>query len=236
MFNKQINNIKFKELKNGTMEITYPNNYNNGMISIVPFEDGMDEYRKLFAQKYADKIFEEVLRELNIDIMNAHLLSDTDLIRKNGHIISYTYPIGKRTTYPKDIFNIYLEKALLEKKLQLPYIDTVSPKYKIKIGGSASAIAWYYSRMIFDTPWKEFEVDVKTLRDYIKSHKNIRILEEFRSERKLININKLLETKFGIEEEHRGYGSQASTAIRTVKLKKDNRGNLLIEHGLEIWD
>lgn len=237
MFNKQINNIKFKELKNGTMEIIYPNNYAcNNRPNIVKFEDGMNIYRELFARKYADKVFEEVLKELNINIKTAHLLSDKDVIRKNGQIISYTYAIGTKTTYPKNIFNIYLEEALAAKGVNLSYTGTTSPKYKIKIAGNASGIASDYVRFIFDEPWKDFEVDVKTLRKYIESHKNIIILETIRWERSRIDINKLLETKFGTEEEHRGYGSQASTAIRTVKLKRDKYGNLLIEHNLEIWD
>ena len=59
MFNKQVDGVKFKELKDNKMEITYPDtpkyrDYYNP--SVVSLEKGLNMYKSLFATKYADKV------------------------------------------------------------------------------------------------------------------------------------------------------------------------------------
>ena len=228
MFNKQIDNVRFKELKNNKMEITYPDNAKYRHFEspiIINFEQGLKKYKIMFAAKYADKVFDEVIDELELDIETAHLFTSKDVIIKDGKALWYKYANGYTVKSPDKIFNVYMERALNIKGIDLSFMSTVTDKYKVKISGNAGAIAWEYRDFLFNTPWKEYETDKNKLREYLQSHKHIVVLEEANSDRRKVDINKLLETKFGTESTHHGYGSQASVHLKTIKLKADKDGN-----------
>lgn len=241
MFNKQVDGVKFKELQGGKMEIVYPDTpkYKDYYYHqrVVAFDRGIEEYKILFAQKYADKVFDSVLKELGLNVKTAHLLCENDTIKKDGEVLTHYYAgIRRYVTYPQAVFGAYLEKALKKKGVDLSYLSTETDKYKLKIAGNAGSIAWDYRQFLFKTPWQECEISSAELGKYIRSHQNIKILEETNDGYRLINRERLLATKFGTETNHRGIGSQASIAIHKVKLKKDSKGNLLITRSTEIWD
>ncbi len=240
MFNKQVDGVKFRELKDKKIEITFPDtpkykDYYNPRI--VPFEKGMEMFNILFATKYADKVFDSVVKELGLNLKTAHLLSYRDVLRKDGKVLTHYYAGTRQTvTTPEAVFDEYMEKALRKKGVELPYLKAETEKYKLQIGGNAGGITWTYRKFLFDSAWQDWEVSKEDLGKYIKSHKNIRIFEETREGNREISRERLLATKFGTESNHRGYGSQASIAISKVQLKRDSKGNLLITRSLEIWD
>ena len=94
MFSKQVDGVKFREIKDKKMEITFPDtpkyrDYYNPRI--VPFEKGMEMFKVLYATKYADKVFDSVLKELGLNLKTAHLLTDRDVLRKDGKVLTHYY-------------------------------------------------------------------------------------------------------------------------------------------------
>ncbi len=241
MFNKQVDGVKFKELQDGKMEIVYPDTpkYKDYYYHqrVVSFDRGIEEYKVLFAQKYADKVFDSVLKELGLSLKTAHLMTENDTIIKDGRVLTHYYAGTRQTvTSPEAVFNEYMEKALRKKGIDLSYIATDTAKYHLHIAGNAGGIAWKYRDFLFRDAWVPCELNTQDLKAYIKSHRSICIFEETNNGIRKISRERLIETKFGSETTHRGYGSQSSIAIKTVKLKKDAKGNLLITHSTEIWD
>ena len=240
MFSKQVDGVKFREIKGKKMEITFPatpkyRDYYNPRI--VPFEKGMEMFKVLYATKYADKVFDSVLKELGINLKTAHLLTDRDVLRKDGKVLTHYYAGTRQTvTTSEAIFDEYMENALRKKGVDLAYLKADTEKYHLHIGGNAGGITWTYRKFLFDSAWQDWEVSKDELGKYIKSHKNVRIFEETREMKQEVSREQLLTTKFGTESNHRGYGSQASIAISKVQLKRDRKGNLLITRSLEIWD
>lgn len=237
MINQQIAGVKFRELKDGRMEVSYIDDASNERVKeILSKEEGQERYNIFYAKKYADKVFDEVLDSLGLSIETAHLLTDKDVIYKNGKALTYYYEGIKRTvTEPRAIFLDYMEKALRHNKIDLAYLSTNTLKYNVHIAGNASGIAWDYREFLFDSPWIPCEMTKGDLEDYIKKHKDIIIIEKTHGIAK-VDRKCLLSTKFGTEHRNMGYGSQASVISRKIELKKDKKGNLLIESSTEIWD
>ena len=164
-------------------------------------------------------------------------MSNKDVIKTDGKVLTHYYAGVRRTvTTPEVVFCEYVEKALRKKGIDLAYNEAYTDKYDLRIAGNAGSIAWTYRKFLFYNAWQPFECTKEELGKYIKSHKNIIILEETNDGNRLVDREYLLATKFGTETNHRGYGSQSSIAITKIKLKKDSKGNLLITRSLEIWD
>lgn len=229
---KQINNLKYIPKKDGT--ITIVNQYDSKMT--VPRKVGEEMFNNAYAAYKADKIFEEVVHKLGINIKSAHLLTSDDKIVVDG-VVKQKYLAGTRrySTDPKDIFLEQMEKALYSSDIDYSYVKTVSKKYGVNLSGNFYAWAWSYYGLLWQKPWTEFKVTHKELEDYLKEHKNIRIVEECHG---LSNISrdKLLSITFGTESKSMGYGSQASVIETTVKLYKDEQGNLKVDRYSLVYD
>ena len=237
MFNKQINGVKFREVKNHKVEITNSPFVGPGVKTIEDYNDAMDLYKMLYAEKYADKVFDNVLKDLCLNFNTAHLLSEDDIIKKDGKVLSRYYAgIKRNVTAPESVFIEYMENALRKQGIDLSYMSALSSKYGIELQGNAGAMAWQYKYLLFDNQWQDFETTPQELYNYLKTHKNIRVMQSSHYGNKVINKEVLLKTKFGTTSQNRGIGSQSSVALTSVKLKTDKFGNLLLKESLEIWD
>lgn len=230
---KQINGFKFSNPnKEHKVKITD----NKGNINIYTEKEADEIYRILYAQKYADKVFDDTIKKLGINRNTAHLI---DKIIVNGKPLTYFYAGSKQTvTTPHVVFEYILEVNLRNKGIDLSYICANTSKYGITISGNAGGIASTYSFMLFEEPWKKCSMTTFELSNYLQMHKNIQIFKKTNMpyEKIKCNIDELLKTKFGTESKDIGYGSQSSVSQTTIELKRDKFGNLLLDKSLVIWD
>lgn len=170
---KQINGYKFYE-PNKEKQVKVITDV--GKVVMYNEEEAKQLYMILYAQKYADKVFDETLKELGINKKTAHLL---EYIEKDGKKLTYQYTrTGQTVTTPHIIFENILEQNLKKKGITLPYLFTTSSKYKLRLAGNAGALANTYSMYLFESPWKKCEMTQIELANYLKKHKNIKIFKE----------------------------------------------------------
>ena len=225
---KQISNYKFYDMKDGTksvdilgrkvvkddghIRVVAP----DGSESILSEKDAGILYKKLYAAKIVDKLVDETLDELGFTVDNIHLTN---------------YPVVNK-------FEKLFEAKLHKHNVDLSFISGVKTnKYGIPISGNAlginsSCIGWLWSHS-----WEKISLSDEALLDYLKKHPRINVYEKGQ----YVSVNKCDKKKlkgidFGTSYSSRGIGSASSVVESTIELKKDKKGNLLIDRHSFVWD
>jgi hypothetical protein len=96
---------------------------------------------------------------------------------------------------------------------------------------------WFLIKRQQNSELKEVYWDKNQLTDYLKKNKKARIFlaDKFGFYSEEISIEKMLKTLNPRSYDY-GIGSQSSTHIERVKLRKDYDGNLYLDKWTEVWD
>ena len=213
MAKKQILNHVFQDLPNGKVKIIYPDNFTD--IRSKDRAEGI--YRLLYAQKNADKLCEQVIKELGYTKNNIHL-----------------------TTYDvKRIFRDKLERLLRQNNIDVSFDSVITNDWGIKISGNASGIASSYITELWSKPWYEVKMTHDEIVKYLKKNKNIKLYKSVRFGIEEVKTNKfdfIKNISFGTKSNTIGIGSCSSVNVETITLKRDKQGNLLIDHSILKYD
>ena len=213
MAKRRILNHVFKDLTNGKVQITYPD-----CIKYIRNREEADKlYRKLNAQKNADKCCLQVIKELGYTKSNIHLTS---------------YEVER-------LFREKLERLLRQNNIDVSFDSVVTNDWGIKISGNVSGIASSYITELWYNPWKEVKMTYDEIIKYLVKNKDIKLYKSVRFGIEEVKTNKIqffLNIRFGKESTTRGIGSCSSVAVKTVTLKRDRQGNLLVDTSVLIYD
>lgn len=204
---KQINNHVFEYLQNGTVRVTYPDKSKKVML----LNEANNLYKMLYADKNADKIVLEVLKELGYTVENIHLTDE----------------------YVVNTFKNKLRARLQREQIDLSWLSIVTSKLNAKIGGNSDAIVYDYIKFLWSNPWKELKMTPDEMRKHLKNNPkaNLYIEKEPYSGVLMAFIpDKYIdELKPGTKFNRQGIGSQQSVIQHTVKVKIDKYKNLLLQ-------
>lgn len=209
---KQINNIKFYDMSNGEVKVTYP----DGKIDYMLNRDANILYKKLYAAKIVDKLVLESLKECGLTLENAHL---------SDYIKLYEFQTKFRTKLVVNHIDLSFQKAINTNKLG------------IEISGNYDGITSSVVMFLWNKPWKEVTMSKGELETYLKENKNIGVYikDRYFAVQK-VSRNWVLKTEFGSSYKSMGVGSASSVIENSVKLKKDKQGNLYISQYTMTWD
>ena len=209
---KQINNIKFYDMSNGEVKVTYP----DGKIDYMLNRDANILYKKLYAAKIVDKLVLESLKECGLTLENAHL---------SDYIKLYEFQTKFRTKLVVNSIDLSFQKAINTNKLG------------IEISGNYDGITSSVVMFLWNKPWEEVTMSKGELETYLKENKNIDVYikDRYFAVQK-VSRNWVLKTEFGSSYKSMGVGSASSVIENSVKLKKDKQGNLYISQYTMTWD
>ena len=209
---KQINNIKFYDMSNGEVKVTYP----DGNIDYMLNRDANILYKKLYAAKIVDKLVLESLKECGLTLENAHL---------SDYIKLYEFQTKFRTKLVVNSIDLSFQKAINTNKLG------------IEISGNYDGITSSVVMFLWNKPWEEVTMSKGELETYLKENKNIGVYikDRYFAVQK-VSRNWVLKTEFGSSYKSMGVGSASSVIENSVKLKKDKQGNLYISQYTMTWD
>ena len=209
---KQINNIKFYDMSNGEVKVTYP----DGKIDYMLNRDANILYKKLYAAKIVDKLVLESLKECGLTLENAHL---------SDYIKLYEFQTKFRTKLVVNSIDLSFQKAINTNKLG------------IEISGNYDGITSSVVMFLWNKPWEEVTMSKGELETYLKENKNIGVYikDRYFAVQK-VSRNWVLKTEFGSSYKSMGVGSASSVIENSVKLKKDKQGNLYISQYTMTWD
>lgn len=209
---KQINNIKFYDMSNGEVKVTYP----DGKIDYMLNRDANILYKKLYAAKIVDKLVLESLKECGLTLENAHL---------SDYIKLYEFQTKFRTKLVVNHIDLSFQKA------------TNTNKLGIEISGNYDGITSSVVMFLWNKPWEEVTMSKGELETYLKENKNIGVYikDRYFAVQK-VSRNWVLKTEFGSSYKSMGVGSASSVIENSVKLKKDKQGNLYISQYTMTWD
>ena len=208
---KQINNIKFYDVKNGEVRVVFPDGKEDYFLE----KDAKLYYKKLYAAKMVDKFIIDILKELGLTVDNAHLASYIQLYH----------------------FQTKFRIKLAENKIDLSYKEITTNKLGIKIAGNIDGITGSVVVFLWSKPWEEVKMTKSEIENYLRENPKIGVYakDQYFAVKK-VNRDRVLKTSFGTTSNHRGIGSCASIVETSVKLKKDKFGNLYISESTMIWD
>ena len=109
----------------------------------------------------------------------------------------------------------------------------------IKISGNVSGITSSYITELWYNPWKEVKMTYDEIIKYLVKNKDIKLYKSVRFGIEEVKTNKIQffqNIRFGKESTTRGIGSCSSVAVKTVTLKRDRQGNLLVDTSVLIYD
>ena len=192
----------------------------------VLLEEDLDNSDVDAVANVIEQLIDYTLHLLGLTLSNAHLSDKYSEFRKK------------------------FEAILRREKLDLSFKSVVTKKYGIKIGGNADGITADVSYFIWSSPWKDVEMTKPEIVEYLKKHKNAKCFVEYNkpymnsygrggtvySGVREVDKDIIINSQYGTEVKDIGIGSQASTHITKVSLKKDKAGNLLLSRSLEVWD
>ena len=209
---KQINNIKFYDMSNGEVNVTYP----DGTLDYMLNRDANILYKKLYAAKIVDKLVLESLKECGLTLENAHL---------SDYIKLYEFQTKFRTKLVVNSIDLSFQKAINTNKLG------------IEISGNYDGITSSVVMFLWNKPWEEVTMSKGELETYLKENKNIDVYikDRYFAVQK-VSRNWVLKTEFGSSYKSMGVGSASSVIENSVKLKKDKQGNLYISQYTMTWD
>ena len=209
---KQINNIKFYDMSNGEVKVTYP----DGKIDYMLNRDANILYKKLYAAKIVDKLVLESLKECGLTLENAHL---------SDYIKLYEFQTKFRTKLVVNHIDLSFHNAINTNKLG------------IEISGNYDGITSSVVMFLWNKPWEEVTMSKGELETYLKEHKNIGVYikDRYFAVQK-VSRDWVLKTEFGSSYKSMGVGSASSVIENSVKLKKDKQGNLYISQYTMTWD
>lgn len=208
---KQINNIKFYDVKDGEVKVVFP----NGDIDYMLKRDADLYYKKLYTAKVVDKLVLEALKECGMTVDNAHLSDYTKLYE----------------------FQTKFKTKLITNGIDLSFKKVTTNKLGIEISGNTEGITSSVVMFLWCRPWEEVELTRPELEEYLNQNKYIDVYMQDRYFAvKKCSRGWVLQTNFGTTYKNRGIGSAASIAENSVKLKKDKFGNLFISQSTMIWD
>ena len=123
-------------------------------------------------------------------------------------------------------------------------------EFKSVLEKEISVDAWGIAYDLWNNPWEEVKMTKPEIIAHLKKHKNAECYTEYRKPfmniygqggttfggYKKINKDSIINADYGTSSKNIGYGSQSSVHIETVALKKDAKGNLMLDRSLQVWD
>ena len=208
---KQINNIKFYDAKDGEVRVVFPDGREDYFLE----KDAKLYYKKLYDAKMIDKLVLESLKECDMTVDNAHLSDYNKLYQ----------------------FQTKFKTKLITNGIDLPFKKITTNKLGIEVSGNTEGITSSVVMFLWCRPWEEVQFTKAELEQYLNQNKYIDVYMQDRYFAvKKVSRGWVLQTKFGTTFTNRGYGSGASVAENSVRLKKDKKGNLFISQSTMIWD